>query len=435
MKPIVATLFTGMCLGAAALADAPLRPNILYILADDLGYADVGFMGGTEIHTPHLDRLAREGSILNSFYAQPSCSPTRASLLTGRYVAHTGVYTVVRPRERWGLPLEERTLADALREAGYTTALVGKWHLGEFEPAYRPTRRGFDHQYGMWLGNLDYFTLERDGVRDWYRHDLPSEDEGYATHLIAREACRLIRDQDKATPLFLYLAFNAPHTPLQVPDAYLEPYGALPPDRRIYAGMVAAMDEAIGQVIAALEEQEMLAHTLIIFSSDNGGHPEVGDNGPLRGAKGTVFEGGVRVCAFAHWPGVIPAGTVVDQPSHIIDWYPTLLGLAGGSLEQALPIDGRDIWPMLTVGARSPHDAILLSGNTPARVAVRVGDWKLIQGEREQAGRQPGGDLLYHLADDPGERHNLAAERPDKVAELKQHLEYLLRNAVPPPPR
>lgn len=422
---------------AAALAaadEARPKPNIVYILADDLGYADTGFNGGKEIRTPTLDKLVAGGTVLGSFYGQPVCSPTRSSLMTGRYVAHTGVYGVVKPHAEWGLPLAERTLAQALGEAGYETAISGKWHLGEYQPGYLPTKRGFAHQYGLWFGNIDYFTHRRDGELDWHRNDEPCKDEGYSTHLLAKEACRLIRERDAAKPLFLYLPFNAVHSPLQVPDSYTAPYGNLSGKRKTYAGMLAAMDEAIGTVVAALEEQKMTDNTLILFSSDNGGpNPgEVTDNGPLRAGKGSIFEGGVRLCAFACWPGHIPAGKKVDEPVHIVDWYPTLVKLAGGSLEQKFPIDGKDIWPVLTEGAKTPHDAILLSGVVVGKAAVRAGDWKLIRGEKGGDGATGhDGDLLFNLADDIGEKNNLAGAHPEQLAEMKGILSRLLKDAVP----
>jgi len=412
-------------------ADAtPPKPNILYILADDMGFADAGFNGGRDIKTPNIDKLARDGAILKSFYVQPVCSPTRAALMTGRYAVRTGVYTVVRPNAPWGLKLEERTLAQALRDAGYETAIDGKWHLGEFEPGYRPTRRGFDHQYGLWFGMIDYFTHMRDGRLDWHRDDRPCKDEGYTTHLLAKEACRMIRERDPAKPLFLYLPFNAVHAPLQVPQTYCQPYTNLKGARRTYAGMVAAMDEAIGQVLAALAEQKIRDNTLVIFSSDNGG-PEPGkvtSNGPLRAGKGTIYEGGIRVCACVNWPGHVPAGKSIDEPLHAVDWYPTLVKLAGGSPDRKLPLDGLDIWPVLTQGARSPHDALLLCGTRPGQAAIRMGDWKLLVGA---GGGKAGQAELYNLADDLGEKNNLAAEKPDKARELRARLDAAMKNAVP----
>jgi arylsulfatase A-like enzyme len=422
---------------AALLLCAPVfaatdKPNIVHIIADDLGYADPGFNGGKDIQTPNLNRLAKAGAVLSSFYVQPVCSPTRASLMTGRYVAHTGIYSVIKPHAAWGLPLAERTLAQALREVGYQTAIVGKWHLGEFQPAYLPTQRGFDQQYGLWFGAIDHFTHMRDRDLDWHRNDQPCKDEGYSTHLIAKEACQLIRKRDTAKPLFLYLPFNAVHSPLQVPENYLKPYGNLTGKRKTYAGMLAAMDEAIGQVVATLEEQKIIDNTLIVFSSDNGGPSpgSVTDNGPLRSGKGTIYEGGIRVCAFATWPGKIPANKVIDEPVHIIDWFPTLVKLAGGSLEQKLPLDGKDIWPVLVDGAKSPHDALLLPGMSPGQAAVRAGDWKLIHNAKS-AKASSGGDQLYNLANDIGEKNDLAATKTEKVTEMKSMLQRLLKGAVP----
>jgi arylsulfatase A-like enzyme len=255
-----------------------------------MGYADAGFNGGRQLRTPQLDKLASAGAVLTSHYVQPVCSPTRAALMTGRHVTRTGVYSIVRPRARWGLPLAERTLADALRAAGYETAICGKWHLGEFEPVYLPTRRGFDHQYGHWFGAIDYFTHVRDGQRDWHRQDEPCDDRGYSTQLIAREACRIIRAKPADKPLFLYVPFNAVHAPHQVPARYLEPFGQLTGMRRVYAAMLSAMDEAIGEIMAALEETGLRDTTLLVFSSDNGGPAPgtVTSNGPLRAGKGTI---------------------------------------------------------------------------------------------------------------------------------------------------
>ncbi|MCU0913480.1 MAG: arylsulfatase [Planctomycetes bacterium] len=432
-----------LALGVTASAQARrTRPNVVYFLVDDLGRADVGFMGGTDIRTPNIDRLARGGAILDSFYVQPVCSPTRSALMTGRYVTRTGVYNVVRPGAPWGLPLVERTLPQALREAGYTTAICGKWHLGEFRPEYMPTRRGFDHQYGHMFGALDYFTHIRDGKPDWYRDDRPLQEEGYTTHLVAKEACRLIREQPAGKPLFLYVPFNGVHAPYQVPPEYKAAYPNLTGNRQTMAAMLSVVDEAIGQITAALEEKGLRENTLIIFSSDNGGPApdQVSRNTPLRAGKGTVYEGGIRVCACATWPGRIPAGTTIKEPLHAVDWYPTLLKLAGASLEQKLPVDGLDVWPMLTQGVKSPHDAILLAGTTPSRMALRMGDWKLLLNPNQRlvdesptagAGAVPQVEL-YNLAEDIQESKNLAASEPERVNQMRARLETYLKDAAPP---
>jgi arylsulfatase A-like enzyme len=448
---VVLALSDSFCVEGAGAALPTLKPNIVFILSDDQGWADVGWHESV-IQTPNLDRLAATGARLEQFYVLPVCSPTRAALLTGRYPMRQGLQThVIRPFADYGLPLEERTLPEALREAGYTTAISGKWHLGLHERAFLPTQRGFDHQYGHYCGMLDYFTHLRDGGLDWHRNDQACRDEGYSTALIAREAVRLILRQPRGKPLFLYVPFNAVHSPYQVPEEYKVPYAQLPEPRRTYAGMLAAMDEAVGRIVGALEQQGMRENTLIVFSSDNGGaNPgRVTDNGPLRAGKGTLYEGGVRVCACASWPGQIPSGSVIDAPMHIVDWYPTLLRLAGASLEQDLPLDGRDILPMLTAGAPSPHEAILLNAE-PDRGAIRVGDWKLVlaglstpesvrtaraakpEPDVRRARKTPESIELFNLVEDPGEQRNLAEERPEKVKELRDRYDVLAAQAVPP---
>jgi arylsulfatase A-like enzyme len=436
------TFVVALAIAAAPAADAAPRPNIVYFLADDLGWADVGWHG-SEIKTPQLDTLAAAGARLEQFYVQPVCSPTRAALMTGRYPMRHGLQTeVVRPWAQYGLPLEERTLAQVLKEAGYETAICGKWHLGHFQRAYLPTRRGFDHQYGLYNGALDYFTHLRDGGLDWHRDDRASRDEGYSTHLLAREAARLVAEHDPARPLFLYVPFNAVHAPHQVPDSYTTPYASLKEPRRTYAGMLAAMDEAVGQVVAAIDRKGMRPNTLFLFSSDNGGPApgRVTSNGPLRSGKATVYEGGVRVPAFATWEGHIRPGSVVDAPLHMVDWYPTLAGLAGAPIAQTLPLDGRDAWPAITQGAPSPHDAILLNA-APNWGAIRVGDWKLVlNGSRnstETNAEAPDRETveLFNLAADPNEKNNLAAENPAKVKELRARYEAFAREAVPPKSR
>ena len=436
-----ALLISWLCFSLCA--QAAKQPDIVFFLIDDLGYADCGFNGGKEIKTPNIDRLAQSGAIIENHYVQPVCSPTRSTLLTGRYPTHTGVYTIVSPGAPWGLPLAERTLADALRSAGYRTALTGKWHLGEFEKAYQPNARGFDHQYGHFFGMLDYFTHERMNKLDWYRNGEPLKEEGYTTHLIAKEACKVIATGDQSKPLFLYVPFNGVHSPFQVPDSYLKPYAHLKGNRQKLAGMLAAVDEAIGQIEAALKQAGRLENTLIVFSSDNGGPPP-GDNTPLRDFKGSIFEGGTRAAAFATWPGRIPAGQRIRQPMHMVDWYPTLIKQAGGSLEQKLPVDGLDVWPMLTKQAASPHDAILsVSTQGPSRAAVRMGDWKLIVDggaadiapPGKKKGKKAAGKYeavaLYDLSADPSEAKNLAEAQPERVKAMRARLAELLKDAVP----
>jgi arylsulfatase A-like enzyme len=426
-----------LALGTAHAAD---RPNVVFILADDLGRADCGFMGGKVIPTPHLDKLAKAGTILDAHYVQPVCSPTRAALMTGRYPMRHGLQVgVVRPWAQYGLPLEERTLPQALRHAGYATGIVGKWHLGHFQRDYLPTQRGFDFQYGHYNGALDYYTHERDGGFDWHKNDAVNRDEGYTTHLLAKAAAGFVAEHAGKKPFFLYVPFNAVHAPHQVPEKYLKPFDKLKGNRQKYAGMLAAMDEAVGQIVDAVEKAGVRKNTLFIFSSDNGG-PSPGtitDNGPYRAGKGTLYEGGVRVVAFATWDGTIPAGRTCTEPLHAVDWYPTLVKLAGAKAEQPLPVDGRDIWPTLTEGKPTPHDAILLN-TTPAGGAVRAGDWKLVvkngaddpDGEAPNAG--PKTVEVFNLKDDPYEKTNLAGKEPKRVEELQKRLAAYAKEAVAP---
>lgn len=420
------------------------KPNIVFLLIDDLGWKDVGYHG-SDISTPNIDKLADEGTRLEQFYVQPLCSPTRSSLMTGRYPMRYGLQVgVIRPWARYGLPLEERTLAQALKEVGYTTAICGKWHLGHVNSAYLPTSRGFDHQYGHYNGAIDYFTHIRDGGLDWHRNDQPVREEGYTTDLLADESVRLIEQQDPSHPLFLYVPFNAVHSPLQAPESYLARYKHIErKNKRTYAAMVTCMDDAIGRIVSAIDKRGMKNDTLIIFCSDNGG-TGAADNGPLRGQKALLYEGGVRVPAVAVWPGVLKAGTVVNEPLHLVDMYPTLLNLAGARLrrkaslkgEQPLPLDGKDAWPTIAEGKPSPHEEIVLN-ITPANGAIRRGDWKLVwNGDigANNAGEKTEQNVLelFNLAEDPYEKNDLSKKNPQKFEELKRRLEFYRGQAVKP---
>ena len=427
--------------GGAAEPTAAPRPNVVYILADDLGWKDVGFHG-SDIATPNLDALAREGAHLEQFYAQPMCTPTRAALMTGRYPFRYGLQTAVIPSAgTYGLATDEWLLPQALREAGYETAIVGKWHLGHAKREFFPGQRGFDHQYGPLLGEIDYFTQAQHGRRDWFRDGRPSADTGYVTTMLGTEAVRLIERHDPAKPLFLYLAFTAPHAPYQAPPAYLDRYRTIAdPARRAYAAMATAMDDQIGRVVQALAARHMRDDTLIVFHSDNGGPRsamftgEVDtskgtipcDNGPYRDGKGTLYEGGTRVVALANWPGKIAPGTVVDQPMHVVDMYPTLAGLAGASTAKAKPLDGVDVWPVIGAGRPSPRDEVVYNV-APLGGAIRQGTWKLVW-----RAALPSRAELFDLATDPGEKNDVAEQHPEKVAELEKRIETLARESVPP---
>jgi arylsulfatase A-like enzyme len=296
----------GLVLSASAAED---RPHIVYLLADDLGWKDMGFHGASEIKTPHLDKLAAGGARLDQFYVHPMCTPTRAALMTGRYPFRYGLQTLVIPSKgNYGLATDEWLLPQALKEAGYATRMVGKWHLGHADRKYWPRQRGFDYHYGAVLGEIDYFTHSAHDVLDWQRNDHPVQETGYVTELLGRDAVRLISEHDPSQPLFLYLAFTAPHAPYQAPPEYLDRYAGIgDPARRNYAAMITCLDEQIGRVLAALEERGLRENTLVVFHGDNGGTRDTRlsgegqvktapcDNGPLRGGKGQLYEGGTRV--------------------------------------------------------------------------------------------------------------------------------------------
>jgi len=362
--------------------------------------------------------------------------------MTGRYPHRYGLQTLVIPSAgTYGLPTDEWLLSQALKEAGYRTAIIGKWHLGHADRKYWPRQRGFDYQYGPLLGEIDYYTHSAHGTRDWFRNNEPVKEEGYVTTLLGNDAVRLIENHDAKTPLFLYLAFTSPHAPYQAPKEYLDQYQSFTdPTRRTYAAMITAMDDQVGKVVRALEKKKLSDNTIILYQSDNGGPRSAkvtgevdmskstipADNGSFRGGKGSLYEGGTRVALVANWPGHIKPGSVVDQPIQSVDMYPTLARLAGASLVKNKPLDGMDVWPTMSEGQPSPRKEVVYDIE-PFRGALRQGDWKLIW----QA-TLPSKVELFNLAQDPGEQVNLADENPQKVAELKQQIEAQAREAVPP---
>lgn len=449
MKNVVAVLGRTAamlaCLAAVLLAlpawaqgDAP-RPNIVYIVADDLGFADAGYQG-SPIPTPALDALAQTGAELTNFYVQPMCTPTRAALMTGRYPLRYGLQMGVIPGAgTYGVPLDEYMLPQMLRDAGYRTAMVGKWHLGHSDAAFWPMQRGFDSFYGATVGEIDHFTHESHGIPDWYRDNAPLEEEGYDNLLFADEAVRVIEGHDGSEPLFLYLAFTAPHTPFQAPQDYLDRFPDIAdPNARAYAAMISVMDDGVARVVAALEAKGMRDDTLIVFHSDNGGVVNAlfaGDtkvegglpasNAPLRDGKGTVYEGGTKVAAVANWPDRVQPGEHAGL-IHVVDMFPTLAGLAGGSTVASKPLDGMDVWPAIAEGAPSPRTEIVYNVD-PLIGAVREGDWKLVW----KAALPPAVEL-FDLADDPGESRNLAADFPDRVAGMQARIVGLAAEMAPP---
>jgi len=424
-----------------ARAEAP-RPNIIFIMADDLGNADLGYRGG-KVETPNIDKLANEGVRLESFYGQQVCTPSRAALMTGRYPMRYGLQTlVIFPSHTYGLPTDERTLPQALKDAGYNTLMVGKWHLGHADKKYWPQNRGFDYFYGNVVGEVDYFTRERGGLIDWQRNGEFLTEKGYYTNLIGDDAIKLIDRQDGKRPFFLYFASLAPHAPFQAPENYLDRYKSIEDkQRRTYSAMITDLDDQVGRIVAELDKKGLRDNTIILFASDNGGatsglfaqgakskeeraHEEGGiapeakapaSNAPFRGGKGSLYEGGVRVPAIVNWPGKLKP-RVVNEPVHMVDVMPTLLALAGGKGSPDHPFDGKDIWKTLAEGKPSPNEDVLIDVEA-FRGSVRKGDWKLVK-----IALLPGKTELFNLAIDPGETTNLAEENPEIVKDLEARL-------------
>ena len=405
------------------------KPNILCIVADDLGWADVGYHG-SKIQTPNLDRLAKTGVRFEQHYVAPMCSPTRAGLLSGRYPSRFGVLAAQNSR---AFPPGTVTLATALRECGYETAISGKWHLGS-KPECGPLKYGFVRSYGSLAGGVTPYThLYKKGPysRTWHRDDKLVDEEGHVTDLITREAIRWIEAKRKG-PFFIYVPYTAVHVPIDEPARWVKLYeGTIENESyRLYAADVTHLDHAIGELVAALERTGQRKSTLIVFFSDNGSFPgwrpsgkypgkhrampTLGSNLPLRGHKAQLYEGAIRVPAFANWPGTLGA-RVVAAPVHVVDWMPTLTRLAGYQPEQDLKWDGCDIWPLLTGEAGRPRPRTMYWKFVRGRAAIRHGDWKLIvrKGKRDE---------LFALAADPYEKTNLAGEHPEQVAELKARL-------------
>lgn len=433
-------------------------PNILLLVSDDQGYNDLGCYGSDEILTPHLDRLAADGVRLTDFYVSwPACTPSRGSLLTGRYPQRHGVYDMIRneapdygyeyPPDEYavtferigGMDTREVLMPRLLKHSGYTSGIFGKWDLGVHR-RFLPLARGFDAFYGFVNTGVDYFTHERYGVPSMYRDTEPTEeDKGtYTTELFLREALSFL-DAHHARPFLLYVPFNAPHNASNL-DPFIraaaqgtEPYKEMYPElqkqagtvqgtkygepatlpnkhaRRLeYVASITQMDDAIGQLLTRLEDHGVADNTIVIFFSDNGGSGS-SDNSPLRGHKGQMFEGGIRVPCIVRYPGTIPAGTVCDGFCSSIDLLPTLLQATGTAQRDDLVLDGHDILPLLSGNATSPRDQMFWQRRGDK--AARVGEWKWVDSSR--------GGGLFHLAEDIGEQNDQSTERPEKLAELK----------------
>jgi len=397
------------------------RPNIIIIMADDLGYGDVSCYGNKTIRTPKIDALAEGGMKFTDFHSNgPVCSPTRVALLTGRYQQRCGVDGVfsARAHRHTGMALEELTFAEVLKTAGYTTALFGKWHLG-YPAEFNPTKQGFDFFRGYVSGNVDYHShIDQQGHEDWWKDCQLLPEKGYSTDLIAAHGVRFI-EQHRSEPFCLYLAHEAPHYPYQGRNDKADRrigsprpvHGSRADKRGAYKEMVEAMDEGIGQILATVKRWGLERKTFIFFCSDNGATC-LGSNGPLHGNKGTLWEGGHRVPAIAYWPGKIKPGTVTHETALTLDLFPTIAVIGGAKLPPGLKPDGVNLLPMLLDGRKLPKRTLFWRYR--GQKAVRKGPWKLLVRENEQH--------LYNLAKDLGETKNLADIEQERVKALLAEL-------------
>ena len=424
----VLAVVAAFALSAGALA-ADRKPNIVVIVGDDMGYADVGVHGCKDIPTPHIDSIARNGVRCSSGYVTgPYCSPTRAALLTGRYQQRFGHEfnpgPPTTPGTEVGLPLGETTMPQRLKEAGYATGMVGKWHLGN-GAKFHPMGRGFDEFYGFLGGAHTYFANKPPPKNNpILRGREPVQEKEYLTDAFGREAVAYV-ERHKAEPFFLYLAFNAVHTPMEAPPKYLDRVGAIAPEKaRIYAAMMVAMDDAVGAVLNKLRETGLDENTLVFFISDNGGPPaNTSENTPLRGHKASTWEGGVHVPFLVQWKGRLPAGKVYDQPVTQMDILPTALAAAGVEPKAEWKIDGVDVVPHFRGEKQEPpHESIFWRFGR--QMAVRTGNWKLVKARAGAAGgaaprAQVAPLQLFNLKDDVGEQNDLSAKEPERVKAMQ----------------
>ena len=436
-----------ICISCSSESAQPVKPNIILIIADDLGWGDVGYHG-SDIRTPNIDRLAKEGVELDRFYVAPICSPTRAGLLTGRYPNRYGLRNnVIRPWLDFGLDTAEVTLPEILADAGYANrALVGKWHLGHSRKAYHPLSRGYTYFYGHLNGAIDYFNFKREGERDWHENYQPSLDTGYTTDLIGQKANQLIQAYaDQEAPFFLQVAFNAPHSPLQATRKYLDMYGFDPQKKRFmrgrgrgntkrqtYAAMVTHMDHEIGKMLQLMDSLNIADNTIVLFMSDNGGELNHGaSNGELRGAKLTEWEGGVRVPALIRWPDKFKAATRTKQVIGYIDITPTLLAMIGENTPKGLSLDGVNMSSSILEGQYSSRTLYLGNG------ALINQQYKLIEGGQKIGLTRMNieDDHFFDVQADENEENNLASEGLGSYLKMKQEIKVFsqIKSSVPRP--
>lgn len=410
------------------------QPNIVIVVSDDTGWNDVGYHG-SEIKTPNIDRLAREGIELDHFYVSPTCSPTRASLLTGRPPSRFSILGPIGGRSRLALPEGTVTLAELLRRNGYQTAITGKWHLG-LRPEVGPRKYGFDYTYGYFHGQIDQYThIYKNGDRTWHRNDEFINEEGHATDLIVQEAIRFIKELwSKTKPFFLYVPFSVPHYPLQEEDKWVDTYRDTIENesRRLFASSMTHMDDGIGRLLSTLREENLENDTLVMFASDNGGqkqwtptyeydgkfkpNDQLGDNQPLRGWKGELYEGGIRVPMVLRWPAELQPHKVMEVIG-VQDIYPTVAQLASAKISDDIKVEGINVWSALKGGSITQER--VLYWRTGRQLALRKGEWKLIHHGRTL---EEGNDELFNIVSDPYETQDLAKENAAKVTELRNEL-------------
>ena len=430
-------------LGFLNTASAADKPNIVIILADDLGYADVGYHG-SDIQTPNIDRLAAEGVKLERFYSCPMCSPTRAGLLTGRWPLRFGLMRAVIPPWRdYGLPASETTLPELLANAGYARrGIIGKWHLGHTRREHHPLEHGFTYFYGHYNGAIDYFTHEREGEVDWHRNRENVMEEGYSTDLIAADAARFISESSKDQPYFLYVPFNAPHAPFQAKPEDLAKYPERKGKKKTLAAMIDCLDQGVGKILAAIEQRGDADNTFVLFFSDNGGVRGVADNSPLRGAKLTPYEGGIRVVSCARFPnGNIEGGKSIQERMGYIDVLPTICRLAGVTFPESLTLDGIDVSEAMSGSKVLPDRAWFTyesqQSDLKRNYAAQTNAWKLVVKGPSLFSTDPAQIEIevYSLSEDPKESKNVLRDAAREAGPLMQKLnEFTLLQQIGVPP-
>ncbi|KAL4218594.1 hypothetical protein ACF0H5_021184 [Mactra antiquata] len=429
-----------------------LPPHIIFIVADDLGWNDVGWHND-QMYTPNLDKLAKNGVILNSSYVQPVCTPSRNCFMTGYYPFHTGLqHEVIHPLMPGYLPSNFTLLPEKLKTLGYTTHIVGKWHLGFCNKKYTPTYRGFDSFMGYYNGAEDYYTHVRDDGYDWRWNTSiyhPPRNK-YSAEIIADQAINILHRVDPdIQPLYLYLPFQSVHDPLQVPERYENIYSNITSkERRTYCGMVSALDEAVGNITQVLKSRGFMKNALIVFTTDNGGPTYLAANNlPLRGAKTTLWEGGTKGVSFVYSENLLSkTGYINTEMIHAVDWFPTLLYLAGGKLGESM--DGVNQWKTISEGKLSARNEFIYNIDDIANnAAIRVGKYKLIQGspgshngwtplpplmdDDSAKNKTFSGYQLFDIENDPTEHYDIADQCPDTVQQLISRLKHYRTTMVP----